>query len=472
MIIELKLFWIGQMNNAFIFDLDGVLIDSKQIHFDALNLALSEIDSFYVISKEEQASIYEGLSTKAKLDILSYSKGLPKEFHNVIWEKKQIYSSEMFQVFNKDEDLISLLKLIKAFNIKIGVASNAIRDTVIGSLKSLGIYEFVDYALSNEDVSNPKPNPEIYKSMMSLLGSSPEKTIIFEDSEIGQAAAKASMAKLFPVTQRSDISLSYISKAIEFLTPNTFPNILIPMAGSGSRFLNAGYRDPKPLIDVDGKPMIQRVVENIGISGNYIFIVQAEHYKKYNLESALTKLIPGCKIIQVDGVTDGAARTALLAKEYINNHRPLIIANSDQLLDWDESGFMSQLLEAGADGNMALFLANEDKWSYAKIKNNKIIEVAEKVVISNNASTGIYGWTKGSDYVKYAEQMIEKNIRVNNEFYICPVYNEAIQDNKRILPIFVNAMYGLGTPEDLKSFVTKEHKMLNKSNKQGVIIKS
>jgi beta-phosphoglucomutase-like phosphatase (HAD superfamily)/dTDP-glucose pyrophosphorylase len=457
-IIKLKPFWIGQMNNAFIFDLDGVLIDSKEIHFDALNLALSEINSSYTISKKEQAVTYEGLSTKAKLDILSYSKGLPKELHNVIWEKKQIYSSEMFRVFERDEELIKLFKLIKSFNIKIGVASNAIRETVLGSLKSLGIYEFVDYALSNEDVSNPKPNPEIYKLMISLLGSSPEKTVIFEDSEIGQAAAKASLAKLFPVTKREDISLPYISKAIEYLIPDIFPNILIPMAGSGSRFFNAGYKDPKPLIDVDGKPMIQRVVENIGIPGKYIFIVQAEHYEEYSLELALTKLVPGCKIIQVNGVTDGAARTALLAKEYVDNSKPLIIANSDQLLDWDSSKFMSQLLELGCDGNMALFFANEDKWSYAKIQNNRIIRVAEKVVISNNASTGIYGWARGSDYVKYAEQMIDKNIRVNNEFYICPVYNEAIQDNKRILPIFVDTMHGLGTPEDLERFLLQKSK--------------
>ena len=457
-IIELKPFWTGQMNNAFIFDLDGVLIDSKEIHFDALNLALSEINSSYIISKEEQAATYEGLSTKAKLDILSYSKGLPKELHNVVWEKKQIYSSEMFKVFERDEELIRLFKLIKSFNIKIGVASNAIRETVLGSLKSLGIYEFVDYALSNEDVSNPKPNPEIYKLMISLLGSSPEKTVIFEDSEIGQAAAKSSLAKLFPVTEREDISLPYISKAIEYLIPDIFPNILIPMAGSGSRFFNAGYKDPKPLIDVDGKPMIQRVVENIGIPGKYIFIVQAEHYEKYSLELALTKLVPGCKIIQVDGVTDGAARTALLAKKYIDNFKPLIIANSDQLLDWDSSKFMSQLLEIGCDGNMALFFANEDKWSYAKIQNNRIIGVAEKVVISNNASTGIYGWARGSDYVKYSEQMIDKNIRVNNEFYICPVYNEAIQDNKRILPIFVDTMHGLGTPGDLERFLLQKSK--------------
>jgi hypothetical protein len=142
-----------------------------------------------------------------------------------------------------------------------------------------------------------------------------------------------------------------------------------------------------------------------------------------------------------------------LAKQYIDNQRPLIIANSDQLLDWNASDFMAQLLEVGVDGNMALFLANEDKWSYAKIKNNRVVEVAEKVVISNNASTGVYGWANGSYYVKYAQQMINKDIRVNNEFYICPVYNEAIRDNKRILPMFVDKMYGLGTPEDLDEYL-------------------
>jgi beta-phosphoglucomutase-like phosphatase (HAD superfamily)/dTDP-glucose pyrophosphorylase len=444
------------MNNAFIFDLDGVLIDSKEIHFNALNLALSKIDKRYKISKEEQVSTYEGLSTKAKLDILSYSKGLPKELHNIIWEEKQKYSSEMFLVFEKDEELVKLFNLIKSFGIKIGIASNAIRETVTGSLKSLGIHDLVDYALSNEDVSNPKPNPEIYKTMMSLLGSSPKTTIIFEDSDIGQASARASLATLFPIGKRKDVSMSYISKAIGKLIPEKLPNILIPMAGNGSRFLNAGYKNPKPLIEVNGKPMIQKVVENLSIPGNYIFLVQASHYSEHNLEDRLSSLSPGCKIIQVDRVTDGAARTALLAKEHINNTNPLVIANSDQLLEWDSSEFLSQLFEVGADGNMALFFANEDKWSYAKIQNNRIVGVAEKVVISNNASTGIYGWARGSDYVKYAEQMIDKNIRVNNEFYICPVYNEAIQDNKRILPIFVDTMHGLGTPEDLERYLNNK----------------
>jgi hypothetical protein len=106
-----------------------------------------------------------------------------------------------------------------------------------------------------------------------------------------------------------------------------------------------------------------------------------------------------------------------------------------------------------ASGAIALFNADDPKWSYAKIDNGRISGVAEKVVISNNASVGIYGWKLGSDYVRYAQQMIDRDIRTNNEFYICPVYNEAISDGHLILPFFVNEMHGVGTPEDLEEYL-------------------
>ena len=229
-------------------------------------------------------------------------------------------------------------------------------------------------------------------------------------------------------------------------------NILVPMAGLGTRFSEAGYKDPKPLIDVNGKPMIQRVVESLDLDGNYIFIVQKEHSLKYNLLNLLPYIVPDCTVLEIDGITDGAARTSLVAKEYINNNDPLIIANSDQIVDWNSSLF-TYLLNAGHV--IALFESQESKWSYAEINDGKIFRVAEKEVISNNASVGIYGWAKGSDYVKYAEQMISKNIRTNNEFYICPVYNEAIKNNEIVLPFFVEEMHGIGTPEDLYKYLAK-----------------
>jgi len=228
-------------------------------------------------------------------------------------------------------------------------------------------------------------------------------------------------------------------------------NVLIPMAGLGSRFADAGYMDPKPMIDVNGIPMIQAVVESLGVEGNYIFIVQKEHSEKYKLKLFLNKVVPGAVVIEIDGVTDGAARTTLLAKEFIDNEHPLIIANSDQIVEWDGQGFIDLLQSGNA---IALFKAYEDKWSYAEIQNDRIVRVAEKEVISNNASVGIYGWTSGANYVKYAEQMILKEIRTKNEFYICPVYNEAIKDGCLVLPYFVNKMFGVGTPEDLRSYLS------------------
>lgn len=225
------------------------------------------------------------------------------------------------------------------------------------------------------------------------------------------------------------------------------------MAGLGSRFTEAGYIDPKPMIDINGKPMIQRVIESLNIDAQYIFVVQHDHLKKYNLVSFLNSIVNEPIIVEINEVTDGAARTTLLAKEFINNDSPLIIANSDQIISWNSNEFLSLLVSGNP---IALFKANDKKWSYAQIDGNKISRVVEKEVISDNASVGIYGWSKGSDYVKYAEQMISKGIKTNNEFYICPVYNEAILDNKAVIPYFVKEMYGVGTPEDLASYLLKK----------------
>ena len=231
-------------------------------------------------------------------------------------------------------------------------------------------------------------------------------------------------------------------------------NVLIPMAGAGSRFVNAGYTFPKPLIEVRGKPMIQIVVENIGLEANYHFVVQKQHREKYNLDTMLNLIAPGCKIIEVDGITEGAACTALLAKEFINNDKPLFFANSDQWVDWDPMEFMYSMQETNADGGIVTFKATHPKWSFAKIdKNGVVTEVAEKNPISDNATVGYYYWKRGSDFVKYAEEMIEKNIRVNNEFYVCPVYNQAIEDGKTIRIAEAKSMWGLGTPEDLEYFL-------------------
>lgn len=232
--------------------------------------------------------------------------------------------------------------------------------------------------------------------------------------------------------------------------------ILIPMAGEGSRFAKEGYQFPKPLIDVNGKPMIQRVVENLDFDAEYIFLVRKSHLEKYEgLKNSLFQITNlKTKIIEVDSLTEGAACTALLAKEFINNDEDLLIANSDQIIEYEQNNFNMLKNLTNVDSMVFTFNAVHPKWSFVKINSRGFaIEVAEKNPISNIATCGIYWYRKGSDYVKYAEQMMSKNIRVNNEFYIAPVYNELIQDNKTLVPFYVHKMWGIGTPEDLNVYL-------------------
>jgi NDP-sugar pyrophosphorylase family protein len=208
------------------------------------------------------------------------------------------------------------------------------------------------------------------------------------------------------------------------------------MAGEGSRFAKEGFTFPKPLIDVRGKPMIQKVVENLDFVSEYIFLVRKKHIQEYSgLVDTLERITNGSyKIVEVDSLTEGAACTALLAKDHINNDEDLLIANSDQFIEYQRQNFISLKEMTNVDAIVWTFNAVHPKWSFVKTNaRGYITEVAEKRPISDIATCGVYWYRRGSDFVKYAEQMIEKNIRVNNEFYIAPVYNELIRDKKSLM---------------------------------------
>ena len=225
------------------------------------------------------------------------------------------------------------------------------------------------------------------------------------------------------------------------------------MAGAGSRFEKAGYTFPKPLIEVKGQPMIETVVKNLNLQGRYIFLVQKVHYDQYDLKNLLNLIAPGCEIVQIEGLTEGAACTVLKSRDLIDNDTPLIISNSDQFIKWNSFETVSSF--NNADGGMLTFKSVHPKHSFAKVDGDGFVtEVAEKNPISSDATVGIYHWKKGSDFVKYADQMIEKNIRTNNEFYVCPVYNEAFKDGLKVKASLVDEMWGMGTPEELHNFLT------------------
>jgi len=454
------------MSKLVIFDLDGVLIDSKDVHYEALNRALVKVNPDFTITRQEHVSVYDGLPTSDKLAILTQRKGLSPESYGQIWKDKQDETLVIFgEQVNKDYELMSYFSQLKDMGYNIAVASNSIRNTVKLILLRLGVLEFVDIFVSNEDVTRNKPYPEMYWKCMIAFGAIPENTVIVEDSHIGRQGALDSKGHLIPVDNRKDLTQSKIDKIKNILSKPTKTkiawksekmNVLIPMAGAGSRFAKVGYTFPKPLIEVRGKPMIQVVVEGLNVEATYTYVVQKEHYDKYNLQYLLNLLTPNCNIVQVEGLTEGACCTTLLAKEFINTEDPLIITNSDQLILWDSNETLYAFSNDNVDGGIVTFPATHPKWSFAKLgEDGYVSEVAEKKPISNHATAGIYYWKHGSDYVKYSEQMIRKNIRTNNEFYVCPVYNEAIEDGKkiRIKEIGSDDMWGLGTPEDLNYFL-------------------
>jgi HAD superfamily hydrolase (TIGR01509 family) len=463
----LGLYFKIQMIRLIIFDLDGVLVEAKNIHYDALNLAIEKYDKNCAIDWNEHLSKYDGLKTQQKLEMLTKDKGLSTKFHKLIWDEKQKTTLKLLSDLKKDAQLIELFSALYDKGYKIACCSNSIRKTVLTVLSKLGIIEYFDFIVSNEDVSNSKPHPEMYWKCISKMGVLPEQTLIVEDSPYGLLAASRTNSHILRVANPSDVNvkniynkLQKIEKQVMMSTPKWKDerlNVLIPMAGAGSRFEKAGYTFPKPLIDVEGEPMIKLVSENINMDANFIYIVQKSHREKYNLDTLLNLISPGCKIVEVDGITEGAAVTTLLAKEHIDNDSPLVMANSDQFIDWDSNEFMYKMSETNADGGIVTFKATHPKWSFAKLdENGYVTEVAEKNPISDIATVGIYYWSKGSDYVKYAEQMIEKNVRVNNEFYVCPVFNEAIGNGKKIRTFEIQTMWGLGTPEDLNVYLNRK----------------
>ena len=445
------------MIKLIIFDLDGVLVEAKNIHFDALNEALG---SKYSIEWNEHLSKYDGLKTNQKLEMLTQEKGLPIDLYKQVWDEKQRLTLQKLSNLKPSTQLQVCMSSLVNEGYKIACCSNSIRKSVLTVLSNLGIIEYIDLILSNEDVKNSKPHPEIYWKAISMIGCLPEETLIVEDSPFGLLAASRSKSHVIRVESPKDVTYNNIYKHLNNktnMTPkwkNEKLNVLIPMAGAGSRFEQAGYTFPKPLIEVRNKPMIQVVVENLNLDANYIYVVQKSHREKYNLDTLLNLLTPGCKIVETDGLTEGAACTALLAKEYIDSDNPLFFANSDQFVEWDSNEFMYKMQETDADGGIVTFTATHPKWSFAKVDGNGLVtEVAEKNPISDIATVGYYYWKHGSDFVKYAEQMIEKNVRVNNEFYVCPVFNQAIEDSKQIRTFNTARMWGLGTPEDLNYYL-------------------
>lgn len=455
---------------ALIFDLDGVLVDTSDIHLAALNKALSFVGFNYHISAQEDLTRFGTIPTKEKLKILSQSHGLSEDLHSTIYNLKKQYTIEEISNLAVSQYLPAnvvdaLSRLSKEY--KLYLASNTNYQFIFEVLNRGQLLQYFSDILSNQSVDRHKPHPEIYLKTFLKSGLAPDECLILEDSITGQEAAIRSGAHVMGIESPYQLNYDVIKSKIANLPSKPVKwksekvNVLVPMAGEGSRFRDAGYTTPKPIIDVQGLPMVGLVTHKLNIDANFIFVVKGEHCQQYNLEAMLNLMHPGCTIVKAWGKQGGAACSVLEAENFIDNDNHLLIVNSDQIWDWNSRLFYHQMIKEDLDGGIVTFYDPDKnpKWSFAKTNDEGYVtEVAEKNPISHLATAGIYYFKHGSDFVKYAKQMIDKKITVNNEYYVCPVFNELCLDNKRIKTFDIERMWGLGIPEDLDFYLENHRK--------------
>lgn len=442
------------MIKCVLFDLDGVLADATEWHYQAFNQALIKA-KLNPIPYNKHLESFNGLPTVSKINLLrSEGTDISKEKEKNIRIWKQEFTIKCIENHcNVDPLKIKLVSKLIKMGCKVGVCTNAVRATLDLILKKKKLSGF-DITLSNQDVTNPKPSPEIYLKAMKKLSVSPRETLIIEDSPKGEKAARGSGANVMRVSGYTEVTPENVLRKLAAVSYKNL-QILIPMAGQGSRFVRVGYTRPKPLIPILGMPMIQHVINNLNIENSkWYFVVLKNHLEQYPKLNDL----PGIVIPQ-EGRKQGAACSASLAFQYLDPEAPLMMANSDQFIDMNILDFL--VSGVGCDGSIMTFKNDHPKWSYAKTNDDGYVtQVKEKVVISNNATSGIYLWNRAQDFIDGIKEMIAAKDTHNNEYYVAPSFNYSIKNDKkyRLMEIKRQQMWGLGTPEDLIKFVDNYEK--------------
>ena len=453
------------MIKAIIFDLDGVLVDARELHYEALNRALATYDC--TITRDEHLSTYDGLPTRKKLQLLSENKGLSPDVYNDVWKDKQFQTREIIdKEFTFDERIRGILSRLREEGYKMCVCSNSIRETTKMMLIRRGFIEYMEFFISNQDVNLSKPNPEMFLKAMVNLGVGPKECIIVEDSHYGRQAAFESGGHLCAVENTEQVTYERIKDTINKASDRNGFNaytpkwqggdlqIVIPMAGVGKSFKDAGYKFPKFLVDIAGKPMIQWVTENINAEAKHIFILQEDDYNKYNLKHMLQLLVDNIEIVTIKENTKGAPQTVLMAEKLINNDKPLAIINADQYMEWNSNEFFYAMAADKCDGGIVTFESTHPMFSFVKTGDDGFVtECAEKKPISRHATAGVYYFRRGKDFIKGANAMIKKKITTHDQYFICPIYNELIAEGMKIRKYDIEKVWSFAVPEELDYFL-------------------
>jgi len=346
-----------------------------------------------------------------------------------------------------------------------------------------GVIDLFDYIVSCEEVHAPKPDPAVYLYCCLRARVSPKETIIIEDSQVGRKAAFFSGCHVLAVETPENVTLKNILNAIQSINKKQTEEIIkvkwrnpltvvIPMNKRSGHSSSINHQDPSSserpypayLTTIDGIPIIQHVVENLNVDAQFIFIVPKEDYEQYQLQHMFAVLSPKCSIVVADHDTEGQAASILLAKDLINNSTPILIAGSAQLLDWDSNSFLFSMDDSQVDGGIVTFTNTHPRYSYVITdEKNKVIDIAERKPISNQATAGIFYWARGSDYVKFAEQLMkDESKKVNDAFYVSMVYKEALEAGFNIRATPCARYWPLGQREDVEALIL-EHSLEKRS---------
>lgn len=440
------------MNKLAIFDLDGVLCDLREVHFEALNGALIR-HGRDPIGRDEHLRRFDGRPTWEKLRML----GVGEEHYRAINDDKQEQTRRLLPDHVRPNDFLrQMLSEARDAGYKLAVASNARKSTVDACLNLLGVTELFQWVVTPEGGIPPKPSPYMHLRLMMWASACPLTTVIFEDSPKGLAAAHASGAKVVQAEcplQPGMVALALAEERqpLRYQWPEL--NVLIPAAGRGQRFRDAGYDTTKPFIRINGKQMVCHVIDNLAVEATRFAV-----FSGASLPAGLNLFQIGQLVGEWSRVelTRGTAETCLFALKGRDLSAPLLIANSDQLLEWDHLAFYHLCRNTHLDAVTVVFDAPDrnPKWSYCKTNpDGTVWRVAEKDPISDVANCGVYFFKRGSDFVKYAEMMIAQGVTVNGEYYVAPVLDAMIADGKAVGTFRADKMHGLGTPDDLEAYL-------------------
>jgi dTDP-glucose pyrophosphorylase len=233
-------------------------------------------------------------------------------------------------------------------------------------------------------------------------------------------------------------------------------NIIIPMAGNGQRFIDAGYKEDKPFVKIFNKPMFRIAIENLNISGHYYLLVKLKHMQRILSQLKFLPQDSQYTVIPIKKRVNGSTAACLTLCETIMPNEPLIVANCDQIIDWNSVDFLKFCELCTAEGVVTTFKANSAQHSYAREnEDGQVIEIKEKQVISNDALCGVHFWNRADMAFWSFQKALEGPPHYNGEYYIAPTYNEIIKLDGLVLQYKTNGMVVLGTPHQLEEYISE-----------------